>query len=206
MRKAIVVAAGATLICFSPLAIAQDFGSQYTVTLSAERVFGLHWTHTRTEINGGPREGDVTTSSLTTFGIGWYRSETAFNNPRAAADVFIIDRLSLGGSLGFYVWGDDGDRQGFLFAPRVGYAAPLSDTISIWPRGGLTFFSEEDNGGGPDYSQFGLSGECMFAFFPQETWAILAGPTLDLGLTGDVDNDDFSQYSLGIHAGIMGVL
>ena len=204
MRKAILGAVGAALMCSCPLAMAQDFGSQGTVTLSAERVFGLHYTHTRIEVNGGPADGDVSHSDVTTFGIGWYRSETAFNNPRAAADFFVIDRLSLGGSLGFYLWGDDGDLQGLIFAPRVGYAAPLSDAISIWPRGGLTFLSEEADD--TDYTQFALSGECMFAFFPQETWAILAGPTLDLGLTGDREDDDFSQYSFGIHAGIMGVL
>jgi hypothetical protein len=204
MRKAIVVAAGAALMCSCPLAMAQDFGSQGTVTLSAERVFGLNWTRSRIETNGGPNDGRVDKRDVTTFGIGWYRSETAFNNPRAAADVFVIDRLSLGGSLGFYVWGDDGDRQGIIFAPRVGYAVPLSDTIAIWPRGGLTFISEEE--GNTDYTQFALSGECMFAFFLQDTWAVLAGPTLDLGLTGDVEDNDFNQYSLGIHAGIMGVL
>jgi len=201
MRKAIVVAVGAALVCSCPLAMAQDFGSQGTVTLSAERVFGLNWTHSRREFPNN----NVDRSSITTFGIGWYRSESAFNNPRAAADFFVIDRLSLGGSLGFYLWGDDGDRQGIIFAPRVGYAAPLSEAISIWPRGGLTFYSEEPPGGGDDYTQFALSGECMFTFFPQDTWAILAGPTLDLGLTGDEGDNDFSQYSFGIHAGIMGV-
>lgn len=202
MRKAIVAAVGVTLVCSGPLAMAQDFGSQGTVTLSAERLFGLHWTHTRFEYDPGDRVRRV---DVNTFGIGWYRSETAFNNPRVAADVFVIDQLSLGGSLGFYVWGNDTDRQGLIFAPRIGYAAPVSDVVTIWPRGGLTYFSEEPPGGQDDFSQFAFSGECMFSFFPQNTWAILVGPTLDLGLTGEEGDNDFNQYSLGIGTGIMGV-
>jgi hypothetical protein len=201
MRKAtILTAVFAALATWCPRAHAQTFGEQGLVTLSLERVFGLHWMHT--SIDRPAPDGDYR-RDVTVFGLGWYRSETAYHNPRAGVDFFVIDRVSLGGSLGLYAWGSDGDRQGILFEPRIGYAVSITPAVAFWPRGGFTFFSEEDSGG-PTYTQFALSGEGMFAFLPRESWAILVGPTLDLGITGEVRDTRFIQHALGIAVGLMG--
>jgi hypothetical protein len=198
MRKAMVaMAAGAALMAWSQAGEAQTFGDQGTVTLSLERAFGFHWVGTDIERQ---RHSD-----LIVFGFGWYRSETAYHNPRAGVDGFIIDHLSLGGTVGIYGWGADGNRVGFLISPRVGYGAMLGKSVGIWPRGGFTFFSEDENHG-RNYNQFAISGECMFAFFPQSSWSILVGPTMDLGLFGRAGNDDFHQHSVGLAVGMMGVL
>jgi hypothetical protein len=196
MRKAMVaMAAAAALMAVSSAGKAQTFGDKGTVTLSLERAFGFHWVGT--DIEGRPHD------DMVAFGFGWYRSETAYHNPRAGVDGFIIDHLSLGGTVGIYGWGADRDRTGFIVSPRVGYGAMLGKSVGIWPRGGFTFFSED---GGPNYSQFALSGECMFAFFPQASWAVILGPTLDVGLFGEVGARDFHQHSVGLAVGMMGIL
>jgi hypothetical protein len=201
MRKAIILTAVfAAFAAWCPRAHAQTFGEQGMVTLSVERAFGFHWVHTSID---RPAPAGDTQSDLTVFGLGWYRSQTAYHNPRAGVDVFVIDRLSLGGSLGIYAWTSDGDRQGILFEPRIGYAATISPAVAFWPRGGFTFFSEEADGG-PTYSQFAFSAEGMFVFLPQPSWAILLGPTLDLGITGEEGDNRFTQHALGIAVGLMG--
>lgn len=208
MRKAVLGSVVAAALCgWCPPALGQSWGKKGSVTLSVERVFGLHWMHTEiTNPSAPPSPSNPSDRTLTVFGIGWYRSETAYHNPRAAIDFFITDNLSLGGAIGLYAWGSDGDRQGFLIAPRIGYAVRLSDRVGLWPRGGFTYFSEEPAGGGANYTQFALSGEAMFAFLFQDSWAILAGPTLDLGLAGGVGDANFRQHSLGLAIGLMGIL
>src|SRR5690606_34389383 len=60
---------------------------------------------------------------------------------RVGVDGFLIDHLSLGGSLGFASYGDDADATLFLFNPRVGYFAGLTRHIGFWGRGGFTYYS-----------------------------------------------------------------
>jgi len=200
MRKAMVaMAAAAALMAFSSAGKAQTFGDKGTVTLSLERAFGFHWMGTDFDRPGNNHR------DLIVFGFGWYRSETAYHNPRAGVDGFVIDHLSLGGTVGIYGWGGDSDRTGFIISPRVGYGAMLGKSVGIWPRGGFTFFSEEADGG-PNYNQFALSGECMFAFFPQSSWSIILGPTMDFGLFGNVGNTHWHQHSVGLAVGMMGIL
>jgi hypothetical protein len=194
----VAMAAAAALMAWSQAGKAQTFSDQGSVTLSLERAFGLHWVGT--DFDRGQNNHD----DVVVFGFGWYRSETAYHNPRAGVDGFVIDHLSLGGTVGIYGWGADRDRTGFIVSPRVGYGALLGKSVGIWPRGGLTFFSEDN--GGPNYTQFAFSGECMFAFFPQSSWAVLLGPTLDLGLFGEYGNTDFHQHSVGLAVGMMGIL
>jgi hypothetical protein len=201
MRKTmVVIALAAAVVAWSPPGRAQTFIDKGTVTLSLERVFGAHWMHT--DINPPRREN----RDVVVFGFGWYRSETAYHNPRAGVDVFVIDHLSLGGSVGVYGWGADGHRSGMIFEPRVGYGLLLGRSVGFWPRGGFTFFSEQESGGGPSYTQFAFSAEAPFVFLPQQSWAILFGPTLDVGLAGNVGNSNFHQHSMGLALGMMGVL
>jgi hypothetical protein len=167
------------------------------VTIAIERAFGFHMLHT--EI--GDQERD-----LSALGLLWLRSESAFHQPRAAIDFFLTDGLSLGGSVAFYSWGGDADRDGFLLAPRVGYAIGLGTSATFWPRGGITYFNEEEAGGSPEYTQLGLTGEAMFVIWPRRDWGILLGPTLDLGFSGEVGNEDFHQRAFGVTFGLLGSL
>jgi hypothetical protein len=93
-----------------------------------------------------------------------------------------------------------------LLYPRIGYGIGLGDSVTFWPRGGLTSYSEEESGGAPEYTQLALSGEAMFVVWPRNGWGILMGPTLDLGITGEAGDADFQQRALGITFGMLGAL
>lgn len=94
-----------------------------------------------------PTTSSVVTEKRTTFLI----------NP--GIDVFVIDRLSIGGEILFGTSSskdetevtdkrtgntstetNDGPTSTFFgFMPRVGYAVPLGSSFSVWPRGGFGF-------------------------------------------------------------------
>lgn len=179
-------------------AFAQARPREGQAVIALERVFGFHSLHT--EIEGQP-DRDVSA-----FGLLWLRSESAFHQPRAAFDFFVTDGLSLGGSVAYYSWSGDSDRNGFLLYPRIGYGIGLGDSVTFWPRGGLTYFSEEDAGGGTTYDQVAMSFEAMFVLWPRQSWGIQIGPTLDLGMSGSAGDADFSQRAFGITFGMLGSL
>lgn len=202
MRTPLFLAATLVSTFAAGVASAQPLPQKGGVAIALERGFGFTSTHTDIE---GQDDRDVTE-----FGLLWMNSETAFHRPRAAVDFFLTDGLSLGGSLGFYSWGGDGERSGFLLYPRVGYAIGLGHSVTLWPRGGISYFSEETPGGGATFTQLAISGECQFLLWPTRSWAIMMGPTLDLGVSGEVQTDpgdaDFSQRSFGLTFGLLGAL
>lgn len=177
---------------------AVDYYRAGKISVSLERVFGLHYWHT--SIDHGPNSDINDVSSGTVIGIGWYGAQSPYHWGRAAVDGFIIDRLSLGGSLGFYSQSGDTDGSGLLFYPRVGYVIPISNVFSFWPRGGFSFMHWNDA------SLLGFAAEAMFVASPSDDWHILFGPTLDLGFSGSRDdNRDWSHFSIGFPAvGLMG--
>jgi len=176
---------------------AQQFFDSGEVSVAIERAFGFHYAH-RSIDPPGPGEFDF---NGTAFGLGWYGEISPYHATRAAVDVFVIDQLSIGGSIAFFAQSGDPDDNAVLFAPRVGYAIPLSSLFTFWPRGGFTFIDFEDD------SMFALSGEAAFVLTPQPTWGIILAPTLDIGVFGDfgVDDTDYFELALGIPAvGILG--
>ena len=139
------------------------------------------------------------------IGFGWNSDPpgSSFVQPRAGIDVFVIDRLSLGGALGLYSAAGHNsiNNTGFIFAPRIGYAIDLGRVASFWPRGGFTYYSHGD------YHNFAFSGEATFAFFPRAKWAFLVSPFFDIGpFGGGPDRYSYSEMALGISFGVMGVI
>jgi hypothetical protein len=112
--------------------------------LSAERLFGLDVSHSAQ--GGGNNEID---RDQTHFGLALAPltpNPNVYLLPRLAFDFAIIDGLTVGGSLGFGVGkGTVGNSEpsytNFLIAPRVGYVLGLSKPISLWLRGGFTYFN-----------------------------------------------------------------
>ncbi len=193
MRTIVFSAALLAAVSAVSLASAQTIGREHDVTLGFERMFGIHWTSWSRDNGPAPDTSD----SGMDIGIGWDRMG-AYHNPRVGVDFFIIPRLSLGGAVGFYDHeGDGGD--GFMFAPRVGYAIDISQRWAFWPRGGFSYYSEGN------YDQLALSGEGQFVFLPQPSWGIMFGPTLDLGLSGEVDHDDYREHAFGVTFGGLGI-
>lgn len=188
VRFGLGVAIAAAALGSTAPAKAQAFYEAGEISVALERVFGIH--HQSWDV--GDADGNNTV-----VGIGWTRAATPLHIPRAALDGFIIDQLSLGGSLAFFSESEGTD--GILFAPRVGYAIPLSRVFTFWPRGGLSFW---DIG---EASLLSLSAEAMFVATVRPGWGILFGPTLDLGFSGESDDRDYSDFSFGFPAvGMMG--
>ncbi len=190
-KSAIAFACGLCSIAISGQASAQKLGENLDVAFSADRLFGITFSKVTTE-----RPGDLDSHVDTTrFSFGWGgRSVVSpYEIPRAAIDVFVANRLSLGGSIGFAnVSVDSNDNRGnpdystFLLAPRVGYVWGLSNTFSFWLRGGLSYHSAHDTDG--NETGLGLTFEPTFVFTPVDHFGIVFGPTLDLDVTGDVDS------------------
>ncbi len=200
------------------LAQLENFGKSGTMAFSAERLFAIHKTTLDRELpNGDSRDDD-----WTGFGFGWGASTYPFTIPRFGFDIFVIDQLSVGGSLGYLNLdfddndpNTDDDSSAFLLAPRVGYWLGIGSVVGFWPRGGFTYHSFNPPGGDNDESGMALTLEAMFAIGPTEHFAFLVGPTLDLDFTGSRergcgarnDNDcDWKYRTFGIQFGVMGWL
>lgn len=193
-RNSVRLALGASLVAAvlgsAASAEAQDFYDAGEISVALERVIGIH--HQSWDV--GDQDG-----SNTVIGIGWSRPATPLHVPRAALDGFIIDQLSLGGSIAFFSISGSEDADGVLFAPRVGYAIPLSRVFTFWPRGGFSYWDIEEG------SQLSLSAEAMFVATVRPGWGILFGPTLDLGLSGKRGDTDYSDTSFALPTvGMMG--
>jgi hypothetical protein len=208
--------AAVTTLTISGTALA-DIAPQGTMVLGAERLFGIVGTGTDTD----GVDSDSTRISLLWGGgpvspIG--PMAAPYDRSRIAFDYFIIDNLSLGGSLGFYSWSasveddDTGDGGGFLLSPRVGYMVDITDMLGFWPRGGFTYVrdSVED----PDVvaTATALSVEAPLYILIGRTLAINVGLTIDLGLGGEIEQDaplpdvDQEHNQFGIQVGLSGFL
>jgi hypothetical protein len=175
-----------------------------TFIVSAERLFGLSINRTTTATNNG----DVSVDH-TGFGLLLSSPTTVHMLPRMALDFTIIDGLTLGSGLGFFV----GDREtitnndstvvsaqgptttAMVLAPRVGYALHVSSIVSFWIRAGITYYrtnSENDRTTGnlttvtsDRTSGIAFDIEPTFLFQPFEHLGFTAGIVADLPLTGD---------------------
>jgi hypothetical protein len=165
MHKLIGTAVLASVTAFAAPSFAQ-FGARAKVSFAADRLMGIYI------LRGEARD--------TTFGIGGPAAFHPYMLPRLGLDFFVIDHLSIGGSLWWY---SRDDNSNFLFSPRVGYAIDFSRSFGFWPRGGLTFRS---NDVGPfDDDEFALTFEAMFYGAPAEHFAFIFGPVFDIGIAGD---------------------
>jgi hypothetical protein len=227
MRKVVTTLLGLAVASASGSALAAggEFSTKGTFAISADRLFGLYITHTDIDYHS-PVPTPLVHEELdsTEFGLLWQGATalTPYSVPRASVDYFVIDHLSLGGSLGVATTSasrtvangpyraDAGDQTGFLFGPRVGFATMFGKVAGIWPRGGLTYYTFSGNGA-LDSDQLALTAEVMFVLSPAEGVAILVGPTLDFGLTGNSHagpyGADLHNHAFGIFtAGLMGWL
>jgi hypothetical protein len=197
-------------------------GEAGSFALSIDRAMGIVSTSQTFEPDGGGP--DVDTDTLE---VGFLLSgQSPFSTSRVAFDVFPIDGLSLGGSVGYLSTTVEDDAGGettdsaFLFGPRVGYLVMFSDLFGIWPRGGFTYLMgefEDTTIAGLDvdteYGLFALTAEVPIVLAPAEGFAILLGPTLDLSLTGSAEatsalgsaDGDLSVVAFGLQAGLAAV-
>jgi len=226
MKKFGIVALGLGLSAsWSGISSAQaeskDF-TQGTLAIGGERLMSFaHGSVTAT--SQGPIKVETTAKSDQVMILG---QETAgpWALPRIGIDYFVIDRLSIGGTI-FVGYESrtqalagvsaDASATDILFAPRVGYAIMFNDTIGVWPRGGFSYFHESvsPNGGRDSTAHFfSLNIEAPFMFFVSPGFAITAAPIFDLSITGGASVDtpagsvdtDLSYISFGAYGGLLG--
>jgi len=221
MKKsiALLVAVGALLTAGA--AQAQDaFATQGTMAFSADRLFGFYGYKATWDVPGAAGSNEYSHSgsqlNLLWGNNGVLSEETPINpmtTPRLSFDYFVIQGLSVGGSIGYARttggWKHESGPAGsqlrpsydtptysmFAFSPRVGYAYMFSDIVGIWPRGGLTYasFNAEAETGDPDEasrSMWTLDIEAMFVIVPKEHFAFVVGPVIDLGIAGSWKEKD----------------
>ncbi|HOT13029.1 MAG TPA: hypothetical protein PK710_24820 [Polyangiaceae bacterium] len=223
MRRFIIGASLTTLTCLGTPALAQQFAEKGAMALSADHLFGV--TSYKITLDPDiPYTDDIDVKG-TVFSLLWGAQAGASPvvpaiYPRTSFDYFVIDGLSLGGSVGFSTASVkvksggssmEGDHTAVTFAPRVGYAFGLSDTIWFWLRGGPTYVSIEAD---PEYSDVSeasalqFKAEGMFVFGISGGFGLEVGPALGLPLTGEFDagrvDGDLSALHFGVYAGMVG--
>lgn len=154
--------------------------------------------------------------------------------PRLALDFPIGDRWTLGltagilGSTGSERLTIDGTEQPEISfpdvftvqgGPRVGYALPLGDGVTFWPRVGGTYSLQRVFGAAgarQTLQAYQLSLEPTFVFSPVRNVGILLHPFVDLGLAGSSKSSfvitglptqsskgSFHAHAVGVSAGLV---
>ena len=198
-----------------------------TVAFSGERLTGFY--HTTLTASSGPLSIDSTIDHFSLLGM---EADGPWDLPRIGIDGFVIDGLSLGGTVFvsnrsvntdanvaagglILTGGGNGSVTDFLIAPRVGYAVMFTDSVGIWPRGGVSYFHESispDNGSGASLHFVSIDVDVPFMFALTNGFAITAGPTLGIAVDGSYSQDNSTvdvteKYtSFGLGAGFMGWL
>ena len=210
VRRAEAIGSGNTRAALSLLACtllwpeatrAEELGTQYNLTFAAERLFGLYID------NQSVGDNDVDYSVVA---LGWNRqaSSSSLSTPRLGVDFFLTDGFTVGGVLGFFSHNQDArgtsnTTTGVLFGARAGYALRLGHAVSFWPRGGFTYATVNSDAGA-DQHLFALTIDAPFTLSPAEHVAILAGPVLELVLTGKQSRIDYDEVLFGLMLGLTG--
>jgi hypothetical protein len=200
------------------------FGDGHQLVLATERIFGYVYSSQTTTVNGMEQTVEVNSFSLFSTTLN-----TVFSAPRLALDYFVTQRFSLGLAASYFRLSQDIPDQtnvfaptytGFLFAPRAGYAVPLSPIVSLWPRLGLTIMNlelEAEFGGassssGATYYAVTIEAPLVLTIAPHVFIGL--GPTLDQSVSGSSDNtsqgtsmsEDVSATNFGFQASLGGYL
>ncbi|HEY3497454.1 MAG TPA: hypothetical protein VGK73_22310 [Polyangiaceae bacterium] len=211
---AILSAAGG-LLAVPAEARAQLLGSKGDAIFSAERLFGVRGEHFEAELPAPAPPIDVTE---TTIAFGFAESLTPYNIPRLGFDYMVIDKLSVGGTLGFSTTSSNVDGPGageasptlFMITPRVGFLHMFGRVAGIWPRGGFSFHTKTVKEGYTyDESGFSLNVECNFPIVFTPHFGVLVGLTFDRSLTANLDPDlgvdyDLTYQSIALQIGLFG--
>jgi hypothetical protein len=199
------IGAAAALLSSSAWAQSQSFGQQGQVAISAERLFGF--VHTIQSANNATNSFD----SISLFASPLNGLATPYSTPRVAFDYFAAPGFSLGAALGFQHLGSSSHAGAtadvVVFAPRVGYAAVINESVGIWPRLGMTY--ESLSLGSETLHAYALTLEAPIVITPMPHAALTIGPTLDLGLAGsETESDgarigDIKETGIGVQAGLL---
>lgn len=200
-------------VAFSSVAAAQSdpIGAGGRLILSADRLFGLHFSKFKNESD----DGDVTTLSRTDVALLFrpiVNTPATATIPQIGLDVGVVGAFTLGGGLGFYsqsgenestpngggttISNDSPTITVFVLAPRAGYGIPIAPWLTFWPRLGLSYYNfhtSQTMGNGAErdstFSGMSLNVDPVFVFIPVQHFGITAGPYLDMPLSGSTSSE-----------------
>jgi hypothetical protein len=170
---------------------------------------------------------------------------TFFSVPRLGFDYSIIDHVTVGGDLIlFFTLGGSASTHTqnggtttdtstgspsllvFGFAPRAGYVLNFSPLLSVWLRGGLSYYRGQSKTTNtmmnPNVTTtssadtFAIDLDPQLVISPVPHFAFTAGPALDIGFGGHLSNDvqaggtdnntsvGYSQINFSINVGMLG--
>ncbi|HTQ42728.1 MAG TPA: hypothetical protein VMI75_08195 [Polyangiaceae bacterium] len=189
---------------------APGFGERGSVLFSVENVFGV-LDQTYSAGNGN----NSTNTSLNDNGF----FPQGFVGTRIGINGLLSSGITLGGIVG--VWNDTSTNQnGGSFTsvnigPRFGWAGCLKKykALGFWGRVGPTFqyvnFSETigNTNASVDAWALDLSFEAFIVWSPVDHFGLLAGPNVDIGLTGHESSQntgaDFGYHAVGMSFGLV---
>jgi len=189
---------------------ARGFGERGSVLFSVENVFGV-LVQTYTGANGA--------SNPSVNDNGFY--PPGFIGTRVGVNGLLSNGITLGGIVGF--WSESRDQNGgsvtvFNVGPRVGWAGCLKKykALGFWGRVGPTFqyvnlSSGGTNNGGADAWALDFSFEAFIVWSPVDHFGLLAGPSVDIGMTGHESANnapantptDFGYHAIGMSFGLV---
>jgi hypothetical protein len=193
------------------------FRPRHGVLLSAERLFGFTYlSRSEDQPNAGNGTGTPTIdTSGTTFGpLGPAATTALYSSPRLAFDAQVWRGFTAGAAIsyfrisvkrtidgaGVFTNSSTSTLSAVVLAPRVGYLAPLTASVALWPRVGFTYFRAwTSSNGSQTLGLYALTLEVPLAFRLTEHVLLLAGPTLDLGLAGTTSSSGGNQPRIPGH-------
>jgi hypothetical protein len=203
--------------------------SKGTFALGAERLSGFFHAHGSTGSAVGPGGAvfvPAADASVNRIAILGENASGPYDLPKVGFDYFFADHWGVGGSIliehtdlsgSAASINASGSGTEFGFAPRVGYGYMFTDSIGIWPRGGLSYFLETvdaNNGASTTVHFFSFNLECPFLFKITPGFGVTVGPTFDVsfeggdsleGRAGNVStNVSASYWAFGIAGGLVG--
>jgi hypothetical protein len=173
-------------------------------------------------------------------------NSTFYTTPRVGFDYVLIPNLTIGGDLFvFFTTGgstttttgniarsvDDPSGNAFGITPRVGYVLGMSQLLSIWLRGGFSYYhagasqpdnncpNQDDTG---SLNVFGIDIDPQLVISPAPHFAFTAGPALDFGFAGSASSTvpsgpggngcnsktttsgGYSTHNIGLTGGLLG--
>jgi hypothetical protein len=160
-------------------------------SIAVERLFGF----SRTTADYGDATFTDTSFSVSAKVAGRY----AYSVPRLAIDYLASSGVTFGGAVG--VQFVEGDGDGWLLAPRIGYFARPGRSFGLWPRAGLTLLYIEDGSSDGDNAT-ALTLEMPLEFLVSHGAAITLTPFAEIGLGGSENDQDRTITEIGLQFGL----
>jgi hypothetical protein len=190
------------------------------LVLGADRLFPL-LSYTAISAGSGTTSSTQKNTSISLLG-GIGLAQSFYNVPRLAFDYALTENVTIGGAVFAYITlsatqssgsGTSSDLSKLTLvgvAPRMGYLLPLSSSVWLWPRAGITYdslTSSPPTGSSSTINQFAANIDAMFVLSPVEHVGITLGPEVDVPISGSSSSGsgtstDTSQFHVGLTAGL----